>query len=67
LNVAGTSLSDFFHQAGTRPQRIGANSRAPCLSRRITSTVSFGAMFYCGWRLRGGPNILKNAYTSSQV
>ena len=44
LNVAGTSSSDFFHQAGTRPHRIGTNSRLPCLSRRITSTVSVGAM-----------------------
>jgi len=44
LNVAGTSLSDFFHQAGTKPQRIDTSPRAPRLSRRLTSTVSVGAM-----------------------
>ena len=44
LKVAGSSFAGFFHQPGMRPQRIGTNSRAPCLSSRITSTVSVGAM-----------------------
>ena len=44
LKVAGISLIVFFHQPGTRPQRIGTSSRCPSLSSRITSTMSVGAM-----------------------
>ena len=40
----GTSLGDFFHQAGTKLQRIDTSSRARGLGRRLTSTVSVGAM-----------------------
>jgi hypothetical protein len=34
------SLSDFGHQAGMRPQRIGTSSRFPFLSRRISACAS---------------------------
>ena len=43
LKVAGTCFSAFFHQPGTRPQRICSRARSPALSS-TTSTVSVGAM-----------------------
>jgi hypothetical protein len=43
LKVEGSSFSDFFHQAGTSPQRIGTSSRPASLDR-ATSMVVVGAM-----------------------
>src|ERR1700722_5758437 len=55
LNVAGTSLRDFFHQPGIRPQRIGTISRptiSQFLMREVTTSINaVGAMLKRGCRL----------------
>jgi hypothetical protein len=43
LNVAGASLSGFFHHPGMSPQRIGMSARAPLPATR-TSIFVVGAM-----------------------
>ena len=51
LKVDGSSLSDFFHQEGTRPQRIGTSS-LPASPARTASIGVVGAMLNRGARLR---------------
>ena len=44
LKLAGTCFRGFFHQDGTRPQRIDASSTALAVVGLTTTTGSVGAM-----------------------
>src|ERR1700740_1186642 len=55
LNVAATSLSDFFHQLGTRPQRIGTSSRAPSRTRTAIMAAALYFLILFGVGLLLGP------------